>query len=83
MDAQSRAEPRAVDMFAIVLSGFGILAAILGLLLPRARWVPCGIVLASLGFILNAKLRRIIANGGSEDAHHGKPIASPPTHLDV
>ncbi len=70
-------------MLALVLAGFGILAAVLGMMLGLSRWVPCGIVLAGLGFILNAKLRRIIANGGREDAHVGKPIASPPTHLDV
>ena len=74
---------RAVDMLALVLAGFGILAAIFGMMLARARWVPCGIVLAGLGFTLNARLRRIIADGGREDADGGKSVAPPPGHFDA
>ena len=74
---------RAVDVLALVLAGFGILAAVLGMMLARARWVPCGIVLAGLGFFLNAKLRRIIANGGREDADRGKPFAPFSGYLDA
>jgi hypothetical protein len=73
---------RAVDIMALVLAGFGIAAAVLGVLLSRTRWVPCGVVLAGLGFVLNAKLRRIIANGGHEGPGATKPVALPAGHLD-
>jgi hypothetical protein len=73
----SARELRAVDMLAMVLVGFGLAAAVLGAALPRLRWIPCGIVLATMGFILNAKLRRIVRNGGQEEARAGKPVRSP------
>lgn len=73
---------RAVDMLAIVLVGFRFAAAVLGAGLPRFRWIPCGIVLAAMGFILNAKLGRIIRNGGYEDSGTRKPRPSPAWPLD-
>jgi hypothetical protein len=78
----SARELRAVDMLAMVLVGFGLAAVMLGAALPRFRWIPCGIVLATMGFILNAKLRRIVRNGGHEDACAGKRVRSPAGPLD-
>lgn len=67
---------RAVDTLAMVLVGFGFAAMVLGLLLPRVRWIPCGLVLLALGFILNAKLRRLIRDGGRQSALASKPGAA-------
>jgi len=79
----SQRDLRAVDMLALVLVGFGIAAAVLGLLLWRARWVPCGLVLAALGLALNAKLRRILRAGGLEDTAFSKPASPGAGQLDA
>lgn len=69
---------RTVDMLALVLVGFGLAAACLGGLRPQFRWIFGGLVLAVLGFVLNAKLRRILRNGGYEDSGIGEPAPAAP-----
>lgn len=58
---------RVADLLALILVGLGFVVGILGIVLARTYWVPCGVVLVCLGFALSIKIRRIEKNGRHED----------------
>jgi hypothetical protein len=60
-------ELRIADLLALILVGFGLVVAVLGPLLGRMYWTPCGIALTALGAALNVKVRRIQRNDDRED----------------